>query len=400
MQVLALLLSLTSLAAIAVALRLWTRLRLRSAGWDDLLIVVALAANLVLFSCRVVGKKSHPLHPLPFKQQQLTQTPPEIHHGLTKPSENLTTHTLESQLRALYLSLPFYHLTLITSKLSALALYTRLFRLRRVLLTSYLLAAFLVLAGLWMVLSGFLFCWPVRAFWTVVPDSTSTSPGAHCLPKGPVWLLNGAMQISTHVVVLAIPLVVIPRLTLRRRQKGGLLLLFGVGSIVVAISIVQLVTVIGILEGGKGVTEKSIRSALLASTEASASIICACMPPLYALFSRVCSRCVYMAEWMARAGRRRQQHQQQLTPTQVGGIQARSIHLTRPVIEEPAFLRGVGLGFGVYTASVEVSVQWPGERRGEQDEISVVRTVDVDVDIERGSKDWDLDPGRWGEKMG
>ncbi|PYH85071.1 hypothetical protein BO82DRAFT_351430 [Aspergillus uvarum CBS 121591] len=223
MQVLAFLISLTGLATIAVVLRLWTRLRLRSAGWDDLLIVVALTANLILFACRVV----------------------EIRHGLGHPRETLTPAALRTQLKvrpspasqslsqinnppnrekALYFSLPFYHLTVITSKLSALALYTRLFRLRRVLLTSYSLAILLTVAGLWIIPSAFLFCLPVHDFWSLGQDA-----GQHCLPKKAVWVSNGVIQITTHVVVLAIPLIVIPTLTLRRRVKVGLFLLFGVG---------------------------------------------------------------------------------------------------------------------------------------------------------------------------
>ncbi|PYI18481.1 hypothetical protein BO86DRAFT_434418 [Aspergillus japonicus CBS 114.51] len=348
MQVLAFLISFTGLATIAVILRLWTRLRLRSAGWDDLLIVVALAANLVLLSCRV----------------------------------------------ALYLSLPFYHLTLLTSKLSALALYTRLFRLRRVLLTSYSLAILLTVAGIWIIPSAFLFCLPVHDFWSLEQDA-----GQHCLPKKAVWVSNGAIQIATHVVVLAIPLVVIPTLTLRRRVKGGLFLLFGVGLVVVVISIIQLVTVIEILTRGGDLTHKSRTTALLASTEASASIICACMPPLYPLFSRACSRCAPIIDniyhWAGGKGVARPHHPH---------LQTVSIHLTRPVVtDNPIFFDGFRVGGGSYSASVEVMVPSggleDGEGRGERG-VSVLRTVDVNYNFERGGVgdvlgDRDTDRG-WG----
>ncbi|PYI36315.1 hypothetical protein BP00DRAFT_441902 [Aspergillus indologenus CBS 114.80] len=426
MQVLAFLISFTGLATIAVVLRLWTRLRLRSAGWDDLLIVVALAANLVLLSCRV----------------------------------------------ALYLSIPFYHLTLLTSKLSALALYTRLFRLRRVLLTSYSLAILLTIAGIWIIPSAFLFCVPVHDFWSLGQDA-----GQHCLPKKAVWVSNGAVQIATHVVVLAIPLVVIPTLTLRRRVKGGLFLLFGVGLVVVVISIIQLVTVIEILTRGgdltrmlptypilsylpalsylsalsyptlsylpypilpyatlpypiltnsthhhqrnpaqnttnpnppgpvPGGTDKSRTTALLASTEASASIICACMPPLYPLFSRACSRCAPLIDniytWAGGNGVARPRHSH---------LQTVSIHLTRPVVtDNPIFFDGFRVGGGSYSASVEVMVPSEGLGGGVGVGVSVLRTVDVDYDFERGGvgigdvlgdrgRGWGVDLADLGEK--
>jgi hypothetical protein len=83
--------------------------------------------------------------------------------------------------------------------------------------------AFLIIAGLWMVFSGFLFCIPVSDFWKMdrVPR--------HCLPEGPVWYANAAMQIITDVVILALPMPLLSKLHLPRRQKVGTMLVFGVG---------------------------------------------------------------------------------------------------------------------------------------------------------------------------
>jgi hypothetical protein len=125
----------------------------------------------------------------------------------------------------LWLSIPFYNLSLILAKLSVLVLFTRIFRLREFLICTYSTMAFLVIAGLWMVLSGFLFCIPVHDFWNVnYKDHTG-----HCLPEGPVWYANAAMQILTDVVILILPMPLLSKLHLPRRQKIGIMLVFGVG---------------------------------------------------------------------------------------------------------------------------------------------------------------------------
>lgn len=85
--------------------------------------------------------------------------------------------------------------------------------------------AILIIAGLWIVLSGFLFCIPVREFWNL-NYKTRTD---HCLPEGPVWYANAATQIFTDVVILVLPMPLLSKLHLPRRQKVGIILVFGVG---------------------------------------------------------------------------------------------------------------------------------------------------------------------------
>lgn len=66
-------------------------------------------------------------------------------------------------------------------------------------------------------------CIPVSDFWKLdrVPR--------HCLPEGPVWYANAAMQIITDVVILVLPMPLLSKLHLPRRQKVGTMLVFGVG---------------------------------------------------------------------------------------------------------------------------------------------------------------------------
>jgi hypothetical protein len=84
---------------------------------------------------------------------------------------------------------------------------------------------FLVVAGLWMTLSGFLFCAPVHYFWDVSGKVRSD----HCLPEGPVWFTNAGIQIATDIIILILPMPLLWKLQMPRRQKYGVVAVFGLG---------------------------------------------------------------------------------------------------------------------------------------------------------------------------
>lgn len=100
-----------------------------------------------------------------------------------------------------------------------------MFRSRKFLITAYCLISFLVVAGLWMIFSGFLFCVPVKASWSLDYEYAAE----HCLRMGPVWYINAALQISTDIVIIILPLPLVAKLQLPRRQKVGIMLVFGIG---------------------------------------------------------------------------------------------------------------------------------------------------------------------------
>jgi hypothetical protein len=204
MRVLAITTTFTVLASVFVAIRLWTRFRIvKSPGYDDLLIIFALICSITFYSFILV----------------------ERHYGLGEHKKYLSDDVIQGQMHFLWLSVPFYNLSLILAKLSVLVLFIRIFRSRKFLVCTYSTMAFLIIAGLWMVFSGFLFCIPVRDFWSV---NYKTHTG-HCLPEGPVWYANAAMQILTDVVILILPMPLLSKLHLPRRQKVGMMLVFGVG---------------------------------------------------------------------------------------------------------------------------------------------------------------------------
>lgn len=142
----------------------------------------------------------------------------------------------------------------------------------------------LIASGLWIVMTGFIFCIPVSDFWTV----NRTNHTQNCLPEGPVWYSNAAIQILTDTIILLLPMPLLSRLHLPRKQKAGIILVFCVGIFVIATSSARLYE-LSTMVSGRDFTKTNARAAVWSSLENNVSIICACLPPLHPLISRIFS---------------------------------------------------------------------------------------------------------------
>ncbi|CAG7962272.1 unnamed protein product [Penicillium nalgiovense] len=253
----------TGLAVSVVALRLYTRIYMvKAPGIDDLLISCALVCDLALFAFILLERK----------------------YGIGIHSSKLSEHDLQSQLFWLWLSVPFYNMTMIFAKISALTLFARLFRPRPFLLATYIVMGFLVIVGLWTTLSGFFFCVPVHSFWSPYEEVRL----AKCLPAAPVWFTNAALQTATDLVILIMPLPLLWKLQLPKRQRWGILVVFSLGIFTIGTSCARLYP-LSVMVGGGDMTKANAQAALWSSLEGNVSIICICLPPLHPLLSRVFS---------------------------------------------------------------------------------------------------------------
>lgn len=251
----------TILAGLFVAIRLFTRIKLvKKWGYDDLLIVAAFLCSVIFYAFTLL----------------------ERDHGLGEPKATLSHSDIRKNLIYLWISIPFYNASLILAKISATLFLTSIFRFRRFLITSYILIGFLVIAGLWMVISGFVFCVPVSAFWN--------GDRSKCLPEGPVWFTNAGIHIVTDIIILILPMPFLYRLQLAKRLRVGIMLIFGVGIFVIATSSAR-VYELSLMVGGHDFTKTNAEAAVWSSLEANVSIICACLPPLHTLLSRLFSFC-------------------------------------------------------------------------------------------------------------
>ncbi|PYH79720.1 hypothetical protein BO82DRAFT_356141 [Aspergillus uvarum CBS 121591] len=240
-----------SLACLVVALRLYTRLHMvRTPGLDDLLIVLSLAVDIGFFAFLMI----------------------EVRNGLAENQELLSPNTIRNQLRALYITIPLYNLSLTLTKLSLIFLYKRLFPTKYYQIILAVTLFFVIATGMWMVFSAILFCIPVRSFW-------DTSLPRTCLPEDVVWCLNAGFQISTDLLLVILPMPVLAKLRIAKRQKIALILIFALGFFVCAMSVIRLTTIVKLIRS-PDFTEGNGLAATWSFIECNVAIICACLPPL------------------------------------------------------------------------------------------------------------------------
>lgn len=111
-----------------------------------------------------------------------------------------------------YWSILIYNIALAAIKMTFLLQYYRAMTTHK-LKKAYIAA--LVVVGLWSLSQIFLqafICTPVRAFW----DKTVSGS---CVPSHPAWYINAAGNIATDILILILPLPIILKLKLGRRQK-------------------------------------------------------------------------------------------------------------------------------------------------------------------------------------
>ncbi|KAJ5624159.1 hypothetical protein N7510_000468 [Penicillium lagena] len=335
-------LTFTCLATFVVAVRLWTRFRLvKSPGWDDMLILAAMILSLVFYAFIMV----------------------ERHYGMGHVMKDLSEEQKARMMQFLWLSIPFYNASLIFSKLSALVLYTRIFRNRTFRLVVKIFAGCLIVAGLWMVVSAFVFCIPIHDFWSL----SRKVRRAHCLRADIVWFTNAGIQIVTDLVILVLPMPLISKLQLPTQQKTGIMLVFSLGVFVVATSSVRLYE-LRQMTHNNDYTKTNARAAIWSSLEANVSIICACLPPLYPLFSRVFSFC--FRPQPLNSSSKTYQNSNAKNPTPVSR-------------KSSVYERGFGVGFGP-DGGVFYNEHFQPASGGYSTSITKVRTGDEDPETNDG----------------
>ncbi|RLM00667.1 hypothetical protein CFD26_108692 [Aspergillus turcosus] len=325
------------LSTLTVILRLYTRFMIvRTPGWDDALIAAAVATNYVFYAWLIV----------------------ELHHHLGKKASEVSEHDMRIQLKALWVSIPFYNLTLTLAKISMILLYMRLFAATnkrfRILLIVFLV--FLIIVGLWTLFSTFLICLPVRGFWDHSVPST-------CRSFAVTWCLNAALQIVTDIVVVTTPIPTLARLRLPHRQKVAVILVFALGFFVCAMSIIRLVRIIQLVSSeSEDFSERNGPAAAWSSIEANIAIICACLPSLQPLLSRICPR---LLSPRPRARDTLSQRQREKEPPSVY-----SFNINNPFT----------VPSGNYSASVTGNCSVNGDELQDTDGIQVVRELRWDLD--------------------
>ncbi|KEY83999.1 integral membrane protein Pth11 [Aspergillus fumigatus] len=168
------------------------------------------------------------------------------------------------------------------SKFSILFQYLRIFPSRRFRFACHTVMGIVALYSTWAIVSAFVNCIPVARFWD------RDIPGS-CLSFEAVWFFNASMNIATDLTLLIMPMPLISQLQLPRMQKIALMAVFAVGLLVVITSILRLSSLRAVAQN-PDTSYSNVGAAYWTAAECNVAIICACLPFLRPLISRIFPR--------------------------------------------------------------------------------------------------------------
>ncbi|KAK2756095.1 hypothetical protein FQN54_005502 [Arachnomyces sp. PD_36] len=257
-----------SATIVVVALRVIARnLSKARFWWDDYLIffgaVVTVALNIITFVGVSYGLGRH-------TADVVRETSPE----------NVIKYS-----KILYSTMTAYQWAMTAIKCSILMLYYRLFHVNTPLRYSvYALLTFVILWHFSFFFALVFQCTPVAFFWD------RTIPGGHCVDHGAInnnalSVSNAATNVFTDFMILFLPLPMIWKLQLSWIRKAGLLLIFMLGAFDCAVGVIRMTLLID------GQTADLLWSNSLPQLwtiiELDIAIICACLPVLVPLFTKL-----------------------------------------------------------------------------------------------------------------
>ncbi|CAG5158523.1 uncharacterized protein ALTATR162_LOCUS5122 [Alternaria atra] len=191
----------TGLALVIVILRLYTRFFLiRCVGIEDAGIALAMLCSIGLTIA--IGVQAE--------------------YGMGRHTDTISDPDMVRFLRAFWSSLIVYYLCLGLTKASMLLQYRRIFPTKQFQIANWITMAVVIGYTIWTVFSSIFMCVPVRAFWT--------HEKATCLNQFAVWFTNAAINIITDFAIILLPIPVIQKLNLGKRQKIGLISIFAIGG--------------------------------------------------------------------------------------------------------------------------------------------------------------------------
>ncbi|KAE8350446.1 hypothetical protein BDV28DRAFT_150926 [Aspergillus coremiiformis] len=250
-----------TVSIVIVALRLYTRLYfIRTPGWDDLVIFIALLSDVGCFIFIML----------------------EVRYGLGESTDSYSPEVLQAQLKALWASIPLYNLSLNLTKVSLVLLYLRLFPLKGYRIVLVIVLIFVVISGLWMIFATLFMCIPIRGAW-------DPSIPRRCIPNSILWSLNAALQITSDIIIVILPMPLLAKLQLPRRQKIALIAVFAFGVFGCAMSLARLTVLVKRIKRPDR-TKYNAAAANWSFIEANVAIICACLPLLRPIIVHLCPR--------------------------------------------------------------------------------------------------------------
>ncbi|KAH8758528.1 hypothetical protein F5882DRAFT_480263 [Hyaloscypha sp. PMI_1271] len=186
---------------------------------------------------------------------------------------------IERLLISLYVGCILYAIAIVVIKISILLLYRSLFPTPGIDLATKIIGAVSVAWGLETALVGILSCRPVRAFW----DITVTEK--ECINTTAFFIANSAAHVIIDVAILTLPIRKVWPLKMSVQKKVVVSFMFLLGGFICVIGIIRLFFLATLKMAD--VTYSLVDTYVWSSVETSVGVICACLPTLRPLFTKL-----------------------------------------------------------------------------------------------------------------
>ncbi|KAH8651814.1 hypothetical protein BGZ60DRAFT_533691 [Tricladium varicosporioides] len=204
----------TVIATLAVVLRLYTRLQIvRLIGVEDIVVVISLFLSIVTTTLVCM------------------RTRYGYGHHIWDVDPSMETHIIHFKI--FYSSIIVYNAALPAIKTAFILTYLRIFPLKRVRLSCYILLSVVICFGLWLFFGSVFSCNPIAKYWD------PRIPGT-CLDSYGLWLGNSIVNILTDFAIFLLPIPVIKSLNLAKKLKWSLMIVFAFGFFECIVSIIRL----------------------------------------------------------------------------------------------------------------------------------------------------------------
>ncbi|RDK38374.1 hypothetical protein M752DRAFT_338951 [Aspergillus phoenicis ATCC 13157] len=239
------------LSILAVVLRIWARrLQGLSLFIEDYLSIIALALALAV-------------NALLFQS---------LHAGVGEHVDTLSAATVQEYSLNLYVMQLFWNTCLPVIKLSIVLFYQRIFPVPSMIFACRSIMLFLAVWYIAFQTTAIFQCIPIHHEW-----QKKTTKG-HCIDFVPFVTTLAATNLCTDVLLLVLPTREIWKLQIPWARKIGLSIIFTLGVIVCAISIVRLENLIAISDSD--ITWSDTYSHLWTAIESSLGVVVSCLPSL------------------------------------------------------------------------------------------------------------------------
>ncbi|KMK59048.1 integral membrane protein [Aspergillus fumigatus Z5] len=200
------------------------------------------------------------------------------HYGGGLHQSDVPTSYLIPFQKTVYVTMVMYGPTAFLTKISLLWIMTRVFSpYRKAVFFIYIFLVIMLLYYIPAVIVKIRICNPIGKFWD---DSINGS----CLDQSAIILADAVVSVVSDAIILILPLPLTLSLQMSMRKKVRVMGILGAGGLACASSVVRLILILKTGQSKDG-TYSFMRINI--NAEIAIGVICACLPSLSALLSRV-----------------------------------------------------------------------------------------------------------------